>query len=150
MNIWKCEEPRLISGVQFADERGFVNHFGNLDISGARRTYSIRNSETHPFRGWHGHRHEAKVFRCTQGRVIVRSVKIPPSGEPDRRQSIQEWVLSSSDSELLIVPGGYWNSIEAIAPESEVLVMSNRTIEESLLDDYRLPEKYFHAIRREV
>jgi len=140
---FESREPRLFEATTFSDVRGNVQHFGDLSLSGSKRMYFIENSEVGRLRGWHGHRFEHKAFTCVRGKVVIRSVEIANWERPERLSRMQSWILDGQTKQLLVIPGGFANSIESLERGSIVLVQSNKTIDESLADDYRWAEDYF-------
>lgn len=129
-------EPQLVLLTHYADERGSVFHFSDFELNSVKRVYFIAPLMEAGFRGWHGHRFESKTFRCIRGSFEISSVKVldweKPSG--DRPQS---WELNESNGSLLSVPAGHANGIRPLEPNSLLMVMSNKTLGESLADDYR-------------
>ena len=135
-------EPQLVPLRHYSDERGSVFHFNDFELNSIKRVYYIAPLIEAGFRGWHGHKFESKTFRCVRGSFEISSVKVqdwetPLGGTP------QSWELNESEGSLLSVPEGHANGIRPLEPNSLLMVMSNKTLQESLDDDYRFDVKAF-------
>lgn len=134
--------PKLLKGQNFMDERGSVYHYGENTLDSIKRVYFISPSPSAGFRGWHGHKFESKTFRCIRGSFEVSSVRVldwdaPAGGEK------YTFRLSGDSGELLIVPEGFANGILSMEVGSVLMVMSNKTLSESLEDDIRFDPSAF-------
>lgn len=139
----KLLAPILVRPSEFEDGRGTVFHFGSLQLDCVRRIYFISPKPSAGFRGWHGHKFESKTFRCIAGSFRVSSIRVEDwTGGPSQNKAAS-WVLSSAGGELLVVPEGYANGLLSLEEDSVLMVLSNRTLEESQMDDYRFPESTF-------
>lgn len=145
-SIFDYFDPTVVEPISFEDRRGKVLHFSDMNFSGAKRIYFIKNASEAPFRGWHGHLLEHKVFSCVSGSVKIRSVAISEPETVSPKSEVASWTLREDSQSMLSIPGGYANSIEALSPGSVVMVLSNRTIVESEADDYRWPADYFKQL----
>ena len=134
--------PRLIRLEEFSDERGSVHHYGTTELDCVKRVYFISPSMSAGFRGWHGHKFESKTFRCIRGSFMVSSVKVLDWEKPAGDKPVSH-ELKASEGSLLIVPAGFANGMVALEENSQVMVMSNKSLQESLGDDFRLDPKYF-------
>jgi dTDP-4-dehydrorhamnose 3,5-epimerase len=129
-------KPSLIKGGIFSDHRGslkFVNDFTLDDVS---RFYTITQSPEHGARAWQGHKTESKAFHCLKGAFAIRLAKIEDwenPGEPE----ISAFTLSASESEILLIPGGYANGLKALKADSQLLIFSEMTTEEAKNDEQR-------------
>jgi dTDP-4-dehydrorhamnose 3,5-epimerase len=134
--------PALIDLQTFQDSRGTVRHYGETTLDSIKRVYFITPRLQAGFRGWHGQRYESKIFRCLAGSVRVSSVEILDWDEPIGGD-VFHFELNSSDGQLLIVPAGFANGVLPREEGSQLMVMSNKTLAESLGDDIRFdPEKF--------
>ena len=131
-------KPEVLKGFTHRDARGTLSYNNNLDISAFKRLYVIENSLEQPFRGWHGHEFESKIFITLVGKIRFGAVRVRDWSKPDPDEKPITAELEGSDLDAFFVPGGYANSISSIEPGSKALVMSSSTLEEGLSDDYRL------------
>ena len=134
--------PKLLKGQNFMDERGSVYHYGENTLDSIRRLYFISPSPSAGFRGWHGHKFESKTFRCIRGSFEVSSVKVLDWEAPSGGERFN-FHLSGDSGELLIVPEGYANGILSLEVGSVLMVLSNKTLGESLGDDIRFDPSAF-------
>ncbi len=136
-------EPRLIIGSVFTDRRGLLRYNNELNLSEFVRLYAITNSPSELLRGWHLHLHESKVFICTIGSVRIGAVEVLNPASPDKDAKVYSAELDSKSLNAFLVPAGYANAILTKSAESSVLVFSNKTLSESLTDDYRFPKEFW-------
>lgn len=136
------DSPQLLTGQNFLDERGSVYHYGDTTLDSIKRIYFISPSPSAGFRGWHGHRFESKTFRCIRGSFQVSSVKVLDWDSP-RGGEVFKFNLSANAGELLMVPQGFANGILSLEVGSVLMVMSNKTLGESLEDDIRFDPSSF-------
>jgi dTDP-4-dehydrorhamnose 3,5-epimerase-like enzyme len=134
--------PKLLNGQDFMDERGSVYHYGATALDSIKRLYFISPSQSAGFRGWHGHKFESKTFRCIRGSFEVSSVRILDWDAPSGGETYK-FHLSADSGELLIVPEGFANGILCMEVGSVLMVMSNKTLSESLEDDFRFDPSAF-------
>ena len=134
--------PQLISLQTFNDQRGVVEHYSSNELPLIRRVYFVSPSTVGEFRGWHGHKREAKVFRCLEGEFEVFLAQVEDWMTP-RAVRTQRYRLSAADGEILLVPGGYANAIVSLANGSRMMVMSDKTLSQSQSDDYRYDRECF-------
>lgn len=118
-------------------------HYGSAALGGVERVYFVAPRLEAGFRGWHGHKTESKVFLCLRGKVRISSVEMVDWQAPTAIGSPKTWELDGEYGELLLIPEGHSNGIEPLEENCVVLVMSNRSLEESLEDDFRYPSDAF-------
>lgn len=135
--------PKLIRGGVFRDDRGSICFNNQLTISGYERMYIINNSLELPFRGWHGHEFESKIFITVSGKVRFGAVRVRNWSKPDPDEPVISAEISSSSMDAFFVPGGYANGILSLEPGSQALVLSSSSLNESLKDDYRIDSQYW-------
>lgn len=131
--------PKRLVSFTHSDSRGTVEFINSLDLSDFKRAYIIENSLAEPFRGWHGHKQEAKVFICIQGSVRVGAVEIDSWLHPTGREQIFAETLQGGDLSAFVVPSGFANGFVNLEAGSRLLVLSDSTLQESKLDDFRFP-----------
>jgi dTDP-4-dehydrorhamnose 3,5-epimerase-like enzyme len=127
--------PEKINGSTFIDDRGKMTFNNNCSIEGFKRTYII-TGHSGMIRAFHGHRKESKIMQCVRGRM--RIVLINMKDENDRHT-----FYLTDNGDCLKVPAGYYNGLQHLTSESELLVYSDSTTEESKGDDYRLAWDFF-------
>lgn len=133
------EKPEIIKGGSFSDERGsmrFVNNFRFQDI---KRFYIVKHPDTIVIRAWQGHQLEKKYFYPISGSFLVAWVKIDDFGNPSKNLIPEFRIISASSSEIISIPKGYANGLKAMEPNSELLIFSNMSLEESLNENIRFP-----------
>jgi dTDP-4-dehydrorhamnose 3,5-epimerase-like enzyme len=137
------QAPKLIVGARHVDERGSLLFNNYLNIIDFRRMYIISNSDSQPFRGWHGHEFESKIFITLSGRIRFGAVRVQDWSNPDKSQEPQVAELKADSLDAFFVPGGYANGILSLEPGSQALVISSSTLSDSLVDDYRIESTFW-------
>lgn len=127
----------VIEGEIFRDYRGQISSLNSFHFDGVRRTYIIHHPDISVIRGWHAHKHERKWFYCVKGKFSVALVKVDEWNSPSPDLSAEIHHLSEKDSRLVCVPGGYANCLKAWSPDSIMLVLSDKTLEEAKDDSWR-------------
>ena len=114
----------------FADDRGF---FTPINFKGdSKRAYLIQNHKAGIVRAFHGHKFESKDFYVIRGSFKVICIDM----------ETREWSnysISERCNNHLFIPHGFYNGFVSLTDDSEVIIITNRTFEESKNDDYRLP-----------
>jgi dTDP-4-dehydrorhamnose 3,5-epimerase-like enzyme len=131
------ENHLIIQGGIFDDHRGrlaFVNEFNFDDV---KRFYTICNNSTDIVRAWQGHRIENKYFYVTSGSFVIGIVKIDNWKNPAKDLPSEKFILSADKSQILKVPAGYATGIKALVENSNLMVFSSNTLEDSSNDEYR-------------
>ena len=145
-------EPRVVDIKRFVDDRGSIDQVFNSDYHmNPKRAYIIKPMKG-VCRGLHGHREEKKAFYVVSG--IVKFITYPITTgfkEPiqtieeiqlnlgNEKKTIKTFVLSSEKSQALLIPEGYYNGFVGLTEGCIVLGFSDKTYEESIQDDIRLP-----------
>ena len=73
---------------------------------------------------------------------MVSSVKVLDWEKPAGDKPVSH-ELKASEGSLLIVPAGFANGMVALEENSQLMVMSNKSLQESLGDDFRFDPKEF-------
>ena len=131
------DKPHIISGKTFIDLRGelcFVNDFNFNDI---KRFYTIRHKDTSVIRAWHGHKKETKYFFPLEGVFRIGILKTPYWGTTNVISSSYKFNLSGDSPKILVVPSGMIFGIKALEENSQLLVLSDKTVDQSKSDDFR-------------
>lgn len=137
-------KPILIKGDTIFDNRGSVKFCNKITLHEIRRFYIINNYNKNFIRAWHGHFKEAKYITCIKGAFQVSCVKLTDKKKPSRKESVQTWYLSERKKEILYIPPKYANGTMSLIDNSELLVLSNSSLKESIKDDYRYPVDYWN------
>jgi len=128
---------KLIRGTRHTDNRGDLDSFNSLDLSEVVRMYRIKPANTQSVRAWQGHLKEKKWFYCLSGSFVVNLLPLSEFTGDTIGNTLQLYTLQADLQEILNIPGGYVNGFRALEPDSELLVFSDMTLEDSRLDDYR-------------
>lgn len=119
----------LIEGNIHVDERGIVRFVNHFDMTNVLRMYCIE-PKMGVVRAWQGHKEERKWFFAAKGRFLVKTV-----GMDSLNKVVFE--LTSSESKVLEIEGGYFNGFEALEEGCVLMIFSDFSLEESKNDDYR-------------
>jgi len=131
------ERPLWIAGGRFLDERGALAFVNDFDLSTFVRFYCIKTNEQRTLRAWQGHRCEQKAFFCISGAVKIAAVKVDDWEHPSPRITPLVFDLQAEKPGILWIPGGWANGIKPISEHAELLVFSNKSVEQSQKDDIR-------------
>ena len=137
------EIPTLLKGGSFSDSRGsmrFVNDFRFIDV---KRFYFIKHPGTSVVRAWQGHRFEKKYFYPISGSFVIAWVKIDDFENPSDNLIPEYHILQAKNSEILSVPKGYANGLKALEPDSELMIFSDLSLEESTRENIRYPADWW-------
>ena len=129
--------PELISGISHTDQRGKLEFFNELDLRAVVRMYRITPADTLTIRAWQGHRKESKWFFCLKGSFVVNLIPLPQFQKESASYSPEIYTLHADTPKVLKIPGGYANGFRAFQADSELLVFSDKNLEESGKDEIR-------------
>lgn len=135
--------PYIIEGGLSIDDRGEVKFVNDFDLARIKRFYQITNHTTTTTRAFHGHFKETKFCYVTSGNVLICTVKLTSKVRPSKKQLVSRFMLSSQKPSVLAIPPGYANGFKSLTPNSSIIFYSDKTLEESLNDDYRFPWDYW-------
>lgn len=135
--LFEMQKPGIISGGHYRDERGIVSFVNDFRFEEVKRFYSIEHPNIQIVRAWQGHQQEEKWFCVVRGSFVIAWVKIDNWKKPSSELKADHMLLSSAQSEILHIPGGYANGFRALEPHSKLILFSNFTVAESASDDYR-------------
>ena len=133
----------LITGDSIFDKRGNVTFFNNFKLDTFVRQYVVRNHSQNFIRAWHGHKEERKAVHVLQGVVQCSCVKVDNWENPSKDLEINSFVLSASKPTILLIPEGYVNGFMNLTSDAIIQFFSNKSVEESLKDDFRFPYDYW-------
>ena len=133
------DQPTIIKGGTFSDERGQIRFVNDFHFKDVKRFYFIKHADTTTIRAWQGHQFEKKYFYPISGRFVVAWVKIDDFNNPSENLIPEYHILSDLSSEIISIPKGYANGLKALESDSELMIFSDMTIEESSNENIRFP-----------
>lgn len=142
--VKKIDEPYIMNGGLSVDDRGEVGFVNDFDFPDIHRFYTVRNHEKNFVRAWHGHKEEKKFITVTSGSVMVCCVKIDNWEKPSPNLNIHKFYLSEKKPSILYIPNGFANGFMSLTNYDCVVIFSNKSLKESLNDDYRFPSRFWN------
>lgn len=139
------EEPNVITGGQFKDNRGRLSFVNDFDMTQVRRFYMIEHDNVEFIRGWRAHKTEQRWFYVSQGCFKIKLVKIDHWIEPNIALDQLEFILNEINSQILHIPKGYASSLQALEENSKLIVFADFGIDNAQNDDYLFPADYFKS-----
>lgn len=136
------EKPFIILGNKHTDAKGDIGFVNEFDMKEVRRFYRIRISDSQLKRGWRAHKIEQRWLSVLSGAFNVQVIKIDSWENPAKTLQSQSYNLTNNNS-VLHVPRGYATCIEALEPNSEMILFADSLIEDAEKDNYLLPVDYF-------
>lgn len=133
----KKQSPELLQGRNHTDYRGELLYNNEFDLSSVKRMYIIKHPDRSVVRAWQGHQQEHKYFKCIKGSFVVAWKKIDDFENPDDQNKAEFKILSMDKNEVLSIPPGYANGLKAVENDSEIMVFSDRNLEEAADDQYK-------------
>ena len=130
-------DPKIITGNRNFDNRGSVRFNNNLNFKNIKRFYTVHNYQKNFIRAWHGHFKEEKFIGCIKGTFQVSAVKIDRKDKPNKKNKVFSFILNQSNNDFVHIPKGFANGSMSLEDNSELLIFSTSTVQESLRDDYR-------------
>lgn len=136
------KKPYIIKGGLHTDERGRLCYNNEFDLSEVRRIYTLENLSTETIRGWQGHKIERRWFSAVNGSFKIELTAIDNLENPSTNCSLFSFELLSDTLNVLCIPKGYVSKIQALEPDSKLLVMADHLLGE-VADEYRFAIDYF-------
>ena len=130
-------DPKIITGNRIFDNRGSVRFNNNLNFKNIKRFYTVHNYQKNFIRAWHGHFKEEKFIGCIKGTFQISAVKINKKKDPNKKNKVFSFIINQSNSNFVHIPKGFANGSMSLEDNSELLIFSTSTVQESLRDDYR-------------
>lgn len=131
------DEIKIIQGGIYIDNRGQISYVNDFSMGEIERFIVIRHESTSIFRAWHAHKYEKKWFYVIKGSFTLAFVKIDNWDNPSPNLIPEIFHLSSSESNVLYVPGGYAIGLKAKEKDSMLIEYSNKSLQDSLNDSWR-------------
>lgn len=132
---------RVVEGEIFKDFRGQISSLNAFRFDGVQRFYFIHHPDVNIIRGWHGHKFEKKWFYCVKGAFTLALVQPDDWNTPSSDLKPFIFNLNETDSKIVCVPEGYANCLKASVPDSVMMVLSSKLLEEALHDSWRFDNK---------
>lgn len=139
------EEPKIVKGNIFVDDRGLLTCVNGFDMVNIRRFYIVQNHRQGFIRGFHAHKLESKYAIVLQGSVLVCVVRITNWKKPSQKEKIHKFVLNHTIPCILYIPAGYANAFMSLTQNAEIMFFSTSTPNENKQDDYRFPAHYWNC-----
>lgn len=140
----KSKVPVLIEGKLHIDDRGEVTFINGFDMTSIRRFYTIKNHRAGFIRAWHGHKKEAKFITVVEGAAVIAGVEIDNWDNPSRDSKVHRFILSAKKPAAIFIPEGYANGFMTLTEDTRLIIFSNKTVEDSLKDDFRYDAYYWN------
>ena len=139
----KTIQPKIIRGNHFTDERGRLTFNNDFNAFGIKRVYGIEHENIDFVRAWQGHQIEQRWISAVTGSFIIRLVEIDDWVNPSKELPILEFLLTSENFDILHIPAGFANSIQALEEKSKLLLFVDCELGE-VQDEFRFPSDYFN------
>lgn len=137
------EKPRIIDGGLAVDDRGQVSFVNDFNFKNVKRFYVVSNHSAGFVRAWHAHKKEAKYVLVVKGAAVVATVIIDNWEKPSKKTDVQRYILSEKIPKLLYVPAGYANGFMSLTDDTQLIIFSTSTLDESKDDDFRYDSRYW-------
>ena len=122
----------------FGDDRGY---FTAINFAkGIKRAYLIKNHKAGIIRAFHGHKKEEKTLYCIKGAFKIICIGMETG-------NWKSFTITEKGNNVLKIPSMVYNGFVSLTDDSELLVFSNSTFEESKNDDFRIP---YDALGKEI
>lgn len=136
--------PKIIDGNRIYDDRGSIRFANRLDLKKIKRFYIIHNYSENFIRAWHGHKKEEKYISCIKGTFQISAVKIDNFKKPNKKNKVHTYFLNESNNNFIFIPKGFANGLKSLEENSELLVLSTSSLQESMKDDFRYDANYWN------
>ncbi len=134
---------KIIKGKNHSDQRGKLTFNNDFNASEIKRMYTIQNNDNNFVRAWQGHKIEKRWFTAIHGSFEIKLIKIDNWEQPDKNSEVSTIILDDKNLDILCIPNGYVNSIQALEENSKLLAMSDHQLGE-INDEYRFEANYFN------
>jgi dTDP-4-dehydrorhamnose 3,5-epimerase-like enzyme len=140
----KIYKPQVLELNSSLDDRGIVSFSNDLNISNYKRFYTVKNHKNNFVRAWHGHKFEQKALWVLRGSFMICLVKISDWSKPNKKSKVNKYFISENQNKVIKIPSGYANGFMNLTKDSELIFLSNKSLQSSLKDDYRYPFDYWN------
>jgi dTDP-4-dehydrorhamnose 3,5-epimerase-like enzyme len=112
------------------DDRGFLAQlYGDYQFPEVKRIYLVGNHSKNVIRGFHRHNEEWKAYFVARGTVKFVLIN-------ERKEAVSR-TLSDRKPSVLVVPPKCSHGWISLTEETLIVGLSNKTLDESLKDDFR-------------
>jgi dTDP-4-dehydrorhamnose 3,5-epimerase-like enzyme len=136
------KKATIVEGNKHADFRGSLYYNNEFDAKEVKRIYFIENKETDFVRAWQGHKIEQRWFSAVQGSFEIKLIEVDDWENPSKNSVIHTFILDASQLDILHIPKGCISSIQALEPNSKLMLMADYLLGE-VKDEYRFDADYF-------
>lgn len=143
MKMREHKEPTIIRGSKRNDAKGTIQFANDFTFKKIKRFYHIILHDSFTIRAFHGHFIEEKYAYVTHGRVLLCVIPINDKQKPNKNVKIFSFEMTSENPQVIHIPAGYANGMQALQKNSEIIFFSTLSLSESRQDDYRFPEDYW-------
>jgi len=137
------EAPHLIKGGLASDLRGSVSFVNDFNFEGIKRFYMVENASAGIIRAWHGHKKENKFILVVRGEALVGAVKIDNWEKPSKEADVHRFRLSAHQPTVLFIPSGFANGLMSLTDDTQIMIFSTSSLEESKNDDFRFDPRFW-------
>ena len=117
------EQPKLVLGGNYRDNRGQLDFFNEFDMSPIKRVYFTTHFDTGVIRAWQGHTIESRWFSCIKRSFTVKLVEIDDWETPSGELKVYEYELTADKQEILYIPHGFANGFKALEVNARFMIM---------------------------
>ena len=139
----KSTQIKVIEGGKHTDKNGAIGFINDFSFDKIKRFYFIELPKKKMIRAFHGHMKESKAVFVIQGSIILNLARIDNPKKPDPKQLIKRIILTSKETQICIIPKGFANGIMSLEKNTKVIIYSDKTTQESIMDDFRYDENYW-------
>lgn len=132
--------PKIIEGNEYSDGRGKLFYNNDFNAIQVKRIYFIENVNAEFVRGWQGHKMEQRWFTIVVGSFKIWVQALANYENEIETKGIIEFELNSKKLNVLHIPRGYITAIQALEPNSKLLVMADHFLGE-INDEFRFEFK---------
>jgi dTDP-4-dehydrorhamnose 3,5-epimerase len=109
----KIADSVLSEGSWDANLRESIYHFNEIDLTPAKRQYILEHPQVMTARAWQGYKREKK-WQVLSGFFKILLVKVDNWERPSISLDFQEFILRSTVTKILQMPGGYATGFRAM------------------------------------
>ena len=110
-----------------------------------KRFYIIEGQAKGSVRAWQGHQKENKFFYVTKGDFLICAVRIDDWDNPSKSLPVKVFNISDRESKVLAIPDGHANGLQAKSEDGQLIIFSDKTLNESKDDDFRYPADWWRS-----
>lgn len=125
------------------DKNGEIRFYNSFNPKKFKRFYQITLPKKGLIRAFHGHMKESKVVFPLSGSILLSIVKLSDKKNPSKTNKVKKILLNANFPEFVIIPPGNANGIMSLEKNSSVIFFSDKTLQESVKDDYRFDKNYW-------